>query len=62
MTPSRGRRRPRRRQALWSLLVIALTGAALAWLAFAPLASAPVDPTGGGLVGKPAPGAARRDA
>ena len=55
MTSPHGRRRPRRRHALWWLLVIGLTGAALAWLAFAPLASAPVGPTDGGLVGKPAP-------
>lgn len=55
MTPPARRRRPRRRHALWWLLGIALTGAALAWLAFAPLATAPVDLTEGGLVGKPAP-------
>lgn len=55
MTPLAERRHPRRRRALWWLLGIALTGAALAWLAFAPLATAPVDLTEGGLVGMPAP-------
>lgn len=48
------RRRPRR-AAIWWLLGIALTGAALAWLAFAPLATAPTGDVTGGLVGEPAP-------
>jgi thiol-disulfide isomerase/thioredoxin len=47
--------RPRPRRALWWLLAIALTGAALAWLAFAPLATAPTDVESGRLLGKPAP-------
>jgi thiol-disulfide isomerase/thioredoxin len=55
MTARAGRRLPRRRRALWWLLGIALIGVTLAWLAFAPLATAPVDRSVGNLVGKPAP-------
>jgi cytochrome c biogenesis protein CcmG/thiol:disulfide interchange protein DsbE len=47
--------RPRPRRSLWWLLAIALTGVALAVLAFAPLRGGPPSPTSGDLVGDPAP-------